>query len=474
MSVTADYIETSVFDLFKSGPGPSSSHTIGPMKAAHDFLLLCRDEAGMLPASCPVPEGRLAFHVRLFGSLSATGEGHGTDAAVLAGLLGHEPSQCPPDFLRNLQEDRHREHTVLTGAREIRASLSRIMHDSVTHHFPYSNTLIISLVQEQDQSGPSTVPPSPLLEREYYSVGGGFIQWKGWTPPDRGKPVHGYRNMRQLREVLRVTGLAIHELMLENEMAITGMGRSAILEQLDALMEIMIASVRRGLEHDGALPGTLGVQRKAAALYERARAMPLRSDRFMAQLNAYAMATAEENAAGGVIVTAPTCGASGVMPALLYALRHDLAVGERALREGMLAAAAVALLAKRNAAIAGAEVGCQGEVGVGSAMAAALVAHARGSSAATVENAAEIALEHHLGLTCDPVGGYVQIPCIERNAMGALKAYNAYLIASTENPWHHRVTLDSVIAAMAETGREMNAKFKETSLGGLAVSMVNC
>ena len=229
MSVTADYIETSVFDLFKSGPGPSSSHTIGPMKAAHDFLLLCRDEAGMLPASCPVPEGRLAFHVRLFGSLSATGEGHGTDAAVLAGLLGHEPSQCPPDFLRNLQEDRHREHTVLTGAREIRASLSRIMHDSVTHHFPYSNTLIISLVQEQDQSGPSTVPPSPLLEREYYSVGGGFIQWKGWTPPDRGKPVHGYRNMRELREVLRVTGLAIHERMLENEMATTDMGRSAIL-----------------------------------------------------------------------------------------------------------------------------------------------------------------------------------------------------------------------------------------------------
>ena len=441
MSVTADYIETSVFDLFKSGPGTSSSHTIGPMKAAHDFLLLCRDEAGMLPASCPVPEGRLAFHVRLFGSLSATGEGHGTDAAVLAGLLGHEPSQCPPDFLRNLQEDRHREHTVLTGAREIRASLSRIMHDSVTHHFPYSNTLIISLVQEQDQSGPSTVPPSPLLEREYYSVGGGFIQWKGWTPPDRGKPVHGYRNMRQLREVLRVTGLAIHELMLENEMAITGMGRSAILEQLDALMEIMIASVRRGLEHDGALPGTLGVQ---------------------------------ETAAGGVIVTAPTCGASGVMPALLYALRHDLAVGERALREGMLAAAAVAFLAKRNAAIAGAEVGCEGEVGVGSAMAAALVAHARGSSAATVSNHSRLALEHHLGLRCDPVGGYVQIPCIERNAMGALKAYNAYLIASTENPWHHRVTLDSVIAAMAETGREMNAKFKETSLGGLAVSMVNC
>lgn len=474
MFAPAGYIETSVFDLFKSGPGPSSSHTIGPMNAAHDFLLFCREQSDHLPAAEPAGKGRLAFRVRLFGSLSATGEGHGTDAAVLAGLLGHDPSRCPPGFLQNLQEDREREHTVLAGSREIRASLSRITHDSIVHDFPYSNTLIISLVREEEGAAPCAALPPVLPDREYYSVGGGFIQWKGWTPPERGKPVHGYRNMRQLRELLRVTGLSIHELMLENEMAITGMGRAAILEQLDTLMEIMIAGVRHGLEHDGALPGTLGVQRKAAELYERARAMPLRSDRFMAQLNAYAMATSEENAAGGLIVTAPTCGASGVMPALLYALRHDLVVGDRALREGMLAAAAVAFLAKHNAAIAGAEVGCQGEVGVGSAMAAALAAHARGCSAATTENAAEIALEHHLGLTCDPVGGYVQIPCIERNAMGALKAYNAYLIASTENPWHHRVTLDSVIAAMAETGREMNAKFKETSLGGLAVSMVNC
>lgn len=474
MSVSTEYIETSVFDLFKSGPGPSSSHTIGPMKAAHDFLLLCREQINDLPISDSAGESRLAFRVQLFGSLSATGEGHGTDAAVLAGLLGYEPSRCPPGFLQNLQEDKGREHTVLVGAREIRASLSRITHNSIVHNFPYSNTLIISLVRENDGPETCTALPLVLLDREYYSVGGGFIQWKDWTPPERGRPVHGYRNMRQLREVLRRTGLTIHELMLENEMAITGMGRAAILEQLDTLMEIMLASVRRGLERDGALPGTLGVQRKAAALYERAKAMPLRSDRFMAQLNAYAMATSEENAAGGVIVTAPTCGASGIMPALLYALRHDIIVGDRALREGMMAAAVVAFLAKHNAAIAGAEVGCQGEVGVGSAMAAALAAHARGCSAVTAENAAEIALEHHLGLTCDPVGGYVQIPCIERNAMGALKAYNAYLIASTENPWHHRVTLDSVIAAMAETGQEMNAKFKETSLGGLAVSMVNC
>ena len=347
----------------------------------------------------------------------------------------------------------------------MRARLDDIVHDRIQHDRPYSNTLVLSLHDGRGET---------LLEKEYYSVGGGFIQWEGWSEPERGLPVHPYRTMRDLKEILRVSGLTLHELMLENEIAITGMGRAAILEKLEGLLETMLDSVRHGLEASGPLPGTLGVQRKAGALYDKAAHMPIGSDRFLARLNAYALATAEENADGGVIVTAPTCGAAGVMPALLYAMRHDQSIGDRALREGMLAAAAVAFLAKRNAAIAGAEVGCQGEVGVASAMAAALVAHARGASAQTTENAAEIALEHHLGLTCDPVGGYVQIPCIERNAMGAVKAYNAFLLASTENPYHHRVSLDSAIAAMAETGREMNAKFKETSLGGLAVSMVNC
>ncbi len=196
--------------------------------------------------------------------------------------------------------------------------------------------------------------------------------------------------------------------------------------------------------------------------------------RGMGLLNAYAFAVAEENAAGGVIVTAPTCGAAGVMPALLYAMRQDLNVGERALREGLLASAAIGMLAKHNAGIAGAEVGCQGEVGVASAMAAAMLAHARGYAANVVENAAEIALEHHLGLTCDPVGGYVQIPCIERNAMGAVKAANAVLLAASEVDSQHLVSLDAAIMAMGEIGREMNVKFKETSEGGLAVSMVEC
>ena len=209
-------------------------------------------------------------------------------------------------------------------------------------------------------------------------------------------------------------------------------------------------------------------------LHERARALQAVPGKFLAGLNAYAFAASEENASGGVIVTAPTCGSAGVMPALVYAMRHDMFIGDRAIREGFLAAAAVGFIAKHNASIAGAEVGCQGEIGVASAMAAAMLTDAQGNPSRYVENAAEVALEHHLGITCDPVGGYVQIPCIERNAMGAVKAFNASLISTGTSPEAHRVSLDAAIAAMAETGREMSHKFKETSMGGLAVSMVTC
>ena len=309
---------------------------------------------------------------------------------------------------------------------------------------------------------------------EYYSVGGGFIQWKGWTPPERGKPVYPYGTMRELRAQLTRTGLTLHELILENETAITGMSRPTIFEQLEDIMDAMYDSVRRGLAATGKLPGTLGVWRKAGGLLDRAKLLPFTVDRFLAKLNAYAFAVSEENASGGVIVTAPTCGAAGVMPALLYAMRNDMNIGGRALREGLLASAAVGYLAKHNAGIAGAEVGCQGEVGVAASMGAAMLTHARGNAVEVVENAAEIALEHHLGLTCDPVGGYVQIPCIERNAVGAVKAYNASLVATCEERQHHMVTLDAVIRAMGETGREMNSKYKETSEGGLAVSIVEC
>lgn len=452
-------ITTTLFDFFKVGPGPSSSHTIGPMKAACDFLELCR----ALPSDTLARAE--ALRVELLGSLSATGIGHGTNVAVLAGLLGSQPETCPGDVLTSLGRDPDARHDVSIGGKTLSVGLADVVFGPVAHDAPFSNTLRAFLL---DAGGRS------LFEREYYSVGGGFIQWQGWTPPERGKPRYPYGTMQELRGHLAKTGLTLHELMLENETAITGMSRPAIYERLDEIMEAMYDSVRRGLAATGKLPGALGVWRKAASLLDHAKQMPIAVDRFLSKLSAYAFAVAEENASGGVIVTAPTCGAAGVMPALLYSMRNDMNIGERALREGVLASAAVGFLAKHNAGIAGAEVGCQGEVGVAASMSAAMLAHARGCAIADVENAAEIALEHHLGLTCDPVGGYVQIPCIERNSVGAIKAYSAMLIATCEESFQHKVTLDAVISAMGETGREMSNKFKETSEGGLAVSIVEC
>jgi L-serine dehydratase len=308
---------------------------------------------------------------------------------------------------------------------------------------------------------------------EYYSVGGGFLQWKGYEPEERGRPVHPYVNMAELQVRLHESGLALDELLLENETAITGASPATIGRDLDDLLALMLDTALRGCSARGVLPGPIGLPRKAATLYERAQCLES-FDRKLCLLNAYAYGAAEENAAGHTIVTAPTCGAAGVVPATAMFMREQLGLDDKALRKGLLAASAVGFIAKQNAGIAGAEVGCQGEVGVASSMAAAMLAHARGYSAKVVENAAEIAMEHHLGLTCDPVGGFVQIPCIERNAVGAVKAYDAALIACNENPSAHMVTFDEALLAMAEIGRDMSAKYKETSTGGLAVALVVC
>lgn len=446
-------------EFFTIGPGPSSSHTIGPMRAGNDFLRLL----GELP---PDDAHRAAsLRVELLGSLSATGAGHGTDAAIIAGLLGHTPEACPPGLLPGLAARRGERHALPLADCRLDIGLADIVFGPVSHDAPFGNTLRFSA---SDRDG------RVLVAREYYSVGGGFLQWQGSSPAERGKAAHPYATMRQLRARLHESGLSLSELILENESALTGLDRPAILARIDAIIEAMCASVTRGLAAEGKLPGTLGVSRKAGSILRRSAALPLAGDIFLGKLNAYAFAVAEENASGGTVVTAPTCGSAGVMAAVLHAMREELRIGDRALREGLLASAAVGMLAKHNAGIAGAEVGCQGEVGVAAAMAAAMLAHARGHSAQVVENAAEIALEHHLGLTCDPVGGYVQIPCIERNAVGAVKAYNSALLASCEDHAQHLVSLDAAIRAMGETGREMNAKFKETSLGGLAVSTVEC
>ena len=452
-------ITTSLFSLFKIGPGPSSSHTIGPMTAGRLFVETC----SALPREVLARTARL--RVRLFGSLSATGEGHGTDAAILAGLLGTKPEDCPQGLLQRLASVPDETYRVELGVGSALVSLRDIVHDSIVHDYPYSNTLKAELL---DAAG------SVLFERVYYSVGGGFVQWEGWKAPEQGEPVYRYSNMTELRALIREHGLNIYEIMLANEMAVTGASRPRIIDGLNEILARMEDSVRHGLDGSGCLPGPLKVERKAHMLRQRSSALNAAPGKFLASLNAYAFAASEENASGGVIVTAPTCGSAGVMPALVYAMRHDMHVGDRAIREGFLAAAAVGFIAKHNASIAGAEVGCQGEVGVASAMGAAMLTDALGNPSRYVENAAEVALEHHLGITCDPVGGFVQIPCIERNAMGAVKAFNASLISTAVKPESQRVSLDAAIAAMAETGREMSSKFKETSMGGLAVSMVTC
>lgn len=451
-------INTSVFELFKIGPGPSSSHTIGPMKAGNDFI----DRMRTLP-----PEninGARSIEVRLFGSLSATGKGHGTDRAVLAGLLGKKPENCPADFLDGLLKNPRDVYESEVNGHKIPITKKNIIFDSVKHDFPFSNTLVIRVLGDK----------GTLFEKEYYSVGGGFIQWKGWEEPQRGTPRYPYATMAEVRKHLSRHRLKLDELIMGNERSITGSTEDDINAKLDLIIKAMEDSVKRGIETEGYLPGTLRLHRKAPLLFQKARSMPTSPDRFLVFLSAYAFAGAEENGAGHPVVTAPTGGSAGVLPGLLYGMKHHYHVPGETLRRSLLAAAVVGFLAKQNASISGAEGGCQAEIGVAAAMGAAMVAYARGCPVNIIEHAAETALEHHLGMTCDPVGGYVQVPCIERNAMGAVKAYTSFLIANTEVPEWHLVDLDRCIRAMAETGRDMCNKYKETSEGGLAVCLVNC
>jgi L-serine dehydratase len=458
-------IDLSLFELFKIGPGPSSSHTIGPMLAAGEFLRLVR----ALPAD--VLAGAVRLEVELFGSLSATGRGHGTDRAVLAGLLGQHPETCPPAFLDELAGAPGEPRPLKLGEKTLAVSASDVVFGPVVHDLASPNALLFRLL------GPERGAP-PLCERLFFSVGGGFVRQAGQpdqSAPPRPAPVHPYASMAEIKALVAADDIGLAKLMLENEEAVTGLGQGAILARLDTVLAAMDASVTAGLAASGPLPGPLGLARKAARLYARAgRSRRHPHDSALAKLIAYAFAAAEENAAGHVVVTAPTCGSAGILPATARFMRTYLEVPEHAIREGLLAAAAVGFLAKHNATIAGAEGGCQAEIGVAAAMGAAMLAHGLGYGVRVVENAAETALEHHLGLTCDPVGGFVQIPCIERNAMGAVKAYTAYLIASDEMLVHHKVGLDQAIAAMGATGRDMHCNYKETAQGGLALSVGTC
>ncbi len=454
-----DCIRFSIFDIFKTGPGPSSSHTIGPMKAALDFR---KDMEALALDAAP---DTLTLDVHLYGSLSLTGKGHGTHKAVLGGLMGWQPHSCDCDALVALLEKKGQTYAIPLGKGNIEFTEAHIHFEALGgEELPHANTLRFYLRKGKDL----------LLEKEYYSIGGGFIHYKGEVPVEPPIPPHAYSSMNSFRKIMRKTHMGLPEILLENEAAITGKSHKAIIAELDQVMATMEESVQKGLSKDGVLPGSIGLLRKAKVLFENTHQLKGKTSQYLARLNAYAMAASEENADGRRVVTAPTSGAAGVIPGILSLLKRDDKLTRQQLRDGMLAAALIAFITKQNASISGAEVGCQGEVGVASAMAAAFMAQAMGATMKQVENAAEIALEHQLGMTCDPVGGYVQIPCIERNAVGAVTAINAYILAEAGDPARQKVTFDEVVETMMETGRDMCSRYKETSLGGLAVCCVSC
>jgi L-serine dehydratase len=446
-------------EFYKVGPGPSSSHTIGPMRITYDFY----QRAAKLPADQLNTATKL--QVNLFGSLSATGKGHGTERAALAGLIGMKPATVDPLFLDGLRDKPDQSFDVKLG-KGIKVTLKDIIYDAVKGDFHHQNTMTVKLLAGD----------KVLLEQEYYSVGGGFIEWKGYTPPKKNAPKYPFETMKELRAHADSNKLSIGQVMLANEVAISGKTAEQVNAFIDEIIAAMNATVKSGLSmpEDGILPGPIKLHSKAATVYKRAMDEQYAADRAVGLLSAAAIAASEENARGHLVITAPTGGSAGVMPAIVYGLTEGRKMSQDKLREGMLAALAVGYLCKHHATLAAAEGGCQAEIGVASAMAAALIATAHNAESRVVENAAESALEHHLGLTCDPVAGYVQVPCIERCAFGAVKAWTAYAIASNEIANNHRVGLDETVQALAQTAKDMNSKYKETSEAGLALSVVLC
>lgn len=454
----------SVFDLFKIGIGPSSSHTTGPMMAAARFRGTVLGLA---------PENRVAsIQVRLFGSLAWTGKGHATDKALILGLAGCRPDSIDPD------------DAELRFA-EVVASKTLPLADGRTIAFVPDRDIIFDL--ERVMPGHSNAMEftalagdgRKLADEIWYSIGGGFIVRDGEEAGAAGAMAdepYVFKSAAELLAQCDAHGLSIAQLMLANEAA--HRPREKVFAGIDRIAEVMFSCIARGMSAKGILPGGLKVPRRANTLYERLTgSRPTNSHaphEAMEFVNVYAIAVNEENAAGGRVVTAPTNGAAGVIPAVLkYYWDHCPGASQDGVRDFFLTAAAVGSLCKMNASISGAEVGCQGEVGVACSMAAAGLTAALGGNNNQIENAAEIGIEHHLGMTCDPIGGLVQIPCIERNAFGAVKAINAASLA-LRGDGSHRVTLDQVIETMRQTGIDMQSKYKETSRGGLAVNVPEC
>jgi len=464
----------SVFDLFKIGIGPSSSHTVGPMRAARMFAVRLQHD-GMLPQVARVV-------AELYGSLGATGKGHGSDKAVLLGLEGDEPDSVDVESIeQRLAALRANGRLNLLGERPISfdARTDLLFYRKLTlDGEPLAHANGMRFLAFDEAGG-------ELASRVYYSVGGGFVVTAEVAAdgallrriaPDTTVLRHPFHSGEELLALTRREGLSIAQVMRANEH--NWRHDAAIDAGLMAIWQAMQDCVARGLRHDGELPGGFRVRRRAPALYRRLTANPEAALRdplaVLDWVNLYALAVNEENAAGGRVVTAPTNGAAGIVPAVLhYYTRFVHGANEQGVIDFLLTAAAVGILYKENASISGAEVGCQGEVGVACSMAAAGLAAVLGGTPEQVENAAEIGMEHHLGLTCDPVGGLVQIPCIERNAIASVKAINAARMALAGDGTHH-VSLDQVIKTMRETGADMKTKYKETARGGLAVNVIEC
>ncbi|MEZ4883584.1 MAG: L-serine ammonia-lyase [Chitinophagales bacterium] len=454
-------ITTSFFELFKIGPGPSSSHTVGPMRAANRFR---RNVWKTLQQVSTEDTNKLRIRVELYGALAATGHGHGTHRAIFAGLLGQEPRMVDIEQLNNYFEEPKKQYFIRFKNWTIPFEESDIFFDYTPSKYWHPNTLKFVLLKDFQS----------VFEETYFSIGGGFIQKEGASikAADRLQPKFPYSNFAELMTVLEKSGLPIDEFLLQNEMAISERNQESILKGIQEIIEVMHRSVIGGLAKEGVLPGGLNVHRRAKIMYENALKMESQQrygDAFFARLNAYALATSEENADGQMVVTAPTNGAAGIIPACLEYLRNDCKMPYELLQKGLLVAGMIGYIVKENASISGAELGCQAEVGSAAAMAAALFSFVYGGDIHQISSAAEIAMEHHLGMTCDPIKGLVQVPCIERNANGTIKAYNAYLLASnrTTKPL---ISFDQVVEAMRQTGNDLSSKYKETARGGLAAT----
>ncbi len=448
----------SVFDIFKIGVGPSSSHTVGPMKAARQFVL------GLANTSGPVT----GIKVSLYGSLAYTGKGHGTDSAVILGLMGCQPETLDPDDVEGMLRAVHESTRItLPGIGDIDFAPQEDVVFEYGEELPrHTNGMRFTAF---------IADGTPLLAEDYYSLGGGFVA-RGDEPEASnqvGEPPFPFTSGAGLLDLAEKNSMTIAELVLRNERQ--WRSGKEVADRLMAIWSAMQSCVARGLRTEGVLPGPLSVTRRAPKLYKKLDERITKDGLdAMDWVNTFAIAVNEENAAGGRVVTSPTNGAAGIIPAVLHYYEKFVAdASDDGIRQFLLVAGAIGMLYKINASISGAEMGCQGEVGVACSMAAAGLVAALGGSNSQVEDAAEIGMEHNLGLTCDPVGGLVQIPCIERNAMGAVKAINAARLAM-QGDGSHKVTLDQVIKTMRQTGLDMASIYKETSKGGLAVNVPEC